>query len=180
MARYIVLLRGVNVGGNKRIKMAELRDALSAVGLEDPKTVVQSGNVVVDSNADTPALGDIVETTIESTFGFHSTVIVRTAEEFRRVIIDHPFTSEEIEDPRFAHVAFCRDGPDRDGFDALQEGHEGPEELKLVGRELYVYYPEGSGRSKLINSVIEKHLGTPTTSRNWNTVQKLAAILENE
>jgi uncharacterized protein (DUF1697 family) len=178
MARYIVLLRGINVGGNKRIKMAELRDALSVVGLEDSKTLLQSGNVVVDSNADTPALVDIVETTIESTFGFQSTVIVRTADEFRSLLADHPFTSGQIEDPRFAHVGFCRDEPDRDGFEALQEAHEGPEEMKLVRRELFVYYPEGSGRSKLTNSVIEKHLGTPTTSRNWNTVEKLAAILD--
>jgi uncharacterized protein (DUF1697 family) len=178
MARYIVLLRGINVGGNKRIKMAELRDALSVVGLEDSKTLLQSGNVVVDSNADTPALVDIVETTIESTFGFQSTVIARSAAEFRSLFAEHPFTSEQIEDPRFAHVGFCRDLPDRDGFDALQEGHEGPEEMKLVGRELFVYYPEGSGRSKLTNSVIEKHLGTRTTSRNWNTVEKLAAMLE--
>jgi uncharacterized protein (DUF1697 family) len=178
MATYIALLRGINVGGNKRIKMGDLRDALSAVGLENPQTLLQSGNVVVDSNADTPALVDIVETTIQSTFGFHSTVIVRTAAEYGSLLADHPFTNEQIEDPRFAHVGFCRDEPDRDGFDALQEAHEGPEEMKLVGRELYVYYPEGSGRSKLTNSVIERHLETPTTSRNWNTVEKIAAILE--
>jgi uncharacterized protein (DUF1697 family) len=178
MATYVVLLRGINVGGNKRIKMAELKDALSAVGLDNPQTLLQSGNVVIDSNADTPALVDIVETTIESTFGFQSTVIVRTADEFRSLLADHPFTSGQVEDPRFAHVGFCRDEPDRDGFEALQEAHEGPEEMKLVRRELFVYYPEGSGRSKLTNSVIEKHLGTPTTSRNWNTVEKLAAILD--
>lgn len=178
MATYVVFLRGVNVGGNKRIKMAELRDSLSAVGLEDPKTLLQSGNVVVDSNADAPALVDIVETTIQSTFGFQSTVIARTADEIRELLANHPFTDEQIEDGRFAHVGFCRDQPDRDGFEALQEAHEGPEEMRLVGRELFVYYPDGSGRSKLTNSVIEKHLATPTTSRNWNTVQKLAAILE--
>jgi uncharacterized protein (DUF1697 family) len=178
MATYVALLRGINVGGNRRIKMGDLRDALSAVGLDNPQTLLQSGNVVVDSNADAAAFVDIVETTIQSTFGFPSTVMVRTADKFRSVFAEHPFTSEQIEDPRFAHVGFCRDLPDRDGFDALQEGHEGPEEMKLVGRELFVYYPEGSGRSKLTNSVIEKHLGTRTTSRNWNTVEKLAAMLE--
>jgi uncharacterized protein (DUF1697 family) len=178
MTTYVVLLRGINLGKNKRIKMGDLRDALTAVGLENAQTLIQSGNVVVDSNADKAALVDIVETTIESTFGFRSTVIARTAAEFRSLLADHPFTSEQIEDSRFVHVEFCRDKPDRDGFDALQEGHEGPEELKLVGRELYVYYPEGSGRSKLTNSVFEKHLGTPTTSRNWNTIEKIAAILD--
>ena len=178
MATYVLLLRGINVGGNKRVKMAELKDALSAVGLDNPHTLLQSGNVVVDSNADTPALVDIVETTIESTFGFQSTVIARSAAEFRSLFAEHPFTSEQIEDPRFAHVGFCRDKPDRDGFEALQEAHVGPEEMKLIGRELFVYYPEGSGRSKLTNSVIEKHLGTPTTSRNWNTILKIAGILE--
>ncbi|MGF1618081.1 MAG: DUF1697 domain-containing protein [Acidimicrobiia bacterium] len=177
MPTYLVLLRGINVGGNKRIKMGDLRDALIAAGIEDPRTLLQTGNVVVESNADTAALVDIVETTIQSTFGFQSTVIVRTADEFREVVKNHPFSAEQIEDGRFAHVGFCRDEPDRDGFEALQEAHEGPEEIKLVGRELFVYYPDGSGRSKLTNSVIEKHLGTPTTSRNWNTVEKIGAAL---
>lgn len=177
MSTYVVLLRGINVGGNKRIKMGDLRNALTTAGIDDPRTILQSGNVVVESNADMAALVDIVETTIQSTFGFQSTVIVRTADEIRDLLADHPFTAEQIEDPRFAHVGFCRDQPDRDGFEALQEAHEGPEEMRLVGRELFVYYPEGSGRSKLTNSVIEKHLGTPTTSRNWNTVEKIGAML---
>lgn len=178
MTTYVVLLRGINVGGNKRMKMGDLRDALAAAGIDDPRTLLQSGNVVMESNADTAALIDIVETTIQSTFGFQSTVIVRTADEIRGLLADHPFTPEQIEDPRFAHVAFCRDQPDRDGFEALQEAHEGPEEMRLVGRELFVFYPDGSGRSKLTNSVIEKHLATPTTSRNWNTVEKIDAMLE--
>ena len=179
MSTYVVLLRGVNVGGNKRIKMFDLRSALTTAGIEDPRTLLQSGNVVVESNAGAAALVDIVETTIESTFGFQSTVIMRTADEIRGLLADHPFTAEHIEDGRFAHVGFCRDEPDRDGFEALQEAHEGSEELKLVGRELFVYYPDGSGRSKLTNSVIEKHLGTPTTSRNWNTVDKIGSMLDD-
>lgn len=177
MATHVVLLRGINVGGNKRIKMGDLRDALTASGIDEPRTLLQSGNVVVESNADISALVDIVETTIKSTFGFQSTVIVRTADEFRDILTNHPFTAEQIEDGRFAHVGFCREEPDRDGFEALQEAHEGPEETKLVGRELFVYYPDGSGRSKLTNSVIERHLATPTTSRNWNTVEKIGAAL---
>ncbi len=160
------------------MKMAQLRDALTAAGLQDPRTLLQSGNVVVESNADTSALVDIVEVTIQSTFAFHSTVIVRTAVELSGLLANHPFTVEQIEDGRFAHVGFCRDQPDSDGFDALQEAHEGSEEMTLVGRELFVYYPDGSGRSKLTNSMIEKHLATPTTSRNWNTVEKVNALLE--
>lgn len=178
MTTYVVFLRGINVGGNKRMKMGDLRNALTTAGIEDPRTLLQSGNVVVESNADTAALVDIVETTIQATFGFQSTVIVRTDDEIRGLLADHPFTPEQIEDPGLAHVGFCRDKPDRDGFEAMQEVHEGPEEMRLVGRELFVYYPEGSGRSKLTNSVIEKHLATPTTSRNWNTVLKIKAMLE--
>ncbi|CAN5807680.1 DUF1697 domain-containing protein [soil metagenome] len=178
MTTYVVLLRGINVGGNKRMKMGDLRDALTAVGLENPRTLLQSGNVVVESSAETSALVDIVETTIQSTFGFHSTVIARTADEFRETLANHPYTAEQIEDGRFAHVGFCRDEPDREGFESLQEAHEGSEEMTLVGRELFVYYPDGSGRSKLTNSVIEKYLATPTTSRNWNTFEKINAMLE--
>jgi uncharacterized protein (DUF1697 family) len=177
MTTYVALLRGINLGKNKRIKMGDLREALSAAGFDDPRTLLQSGNVVLESNADIAALVDIVETTIQSTFGFHSTVIVRTADEFRDHLTSHPFSAEQIEDGRFAHVGFCRDEPDRDGFAALQEANEGSEEMKLAGRELFVYYPDGSGRSKVTNSVIEKHLGTPTTCRNWNTVEKIKAML---
>ncbi len=179
MTAYVVLLRGINVGGNKRMKMGDLRDALTAAGIDDARTLLQSGNVVVDSNADTVALVDIVETTIQSTFGFQSTVIVRTADEFRELLADHPFTAEQIEDGRFAHVGFCRDEPDRDGFETLQDAHEGSAEARLVGREIFVYYPDGSGRSKLTNTVVEKHLATPITSRNWNTVEKIHALVDD-
>lgn len=160
------------------MKMGDLRDALTVAGLDDPRTLLQSGNVVVESNADTAALVDIVETTIQSTFGFHSTVIARTADEFRETLANHPFTAEQLDDGRFAHVGFCRDEPDSVGFESLQEAHEGPEEMTLVGRELFVYYPEGSGRSKLTNAVNERQLGTPATSRNWNTVEKINAMFE--
>lgn len=178
MTTYVVLLRGINVGGNKRMKMGDLRDALSAAGIDEPRTLLQSGNVVLESNADAAALVDIVETTIQSTFGFHTTVIVRTADEFQELLAHNPFSVEQLEDGRFAHVGFCRDEPDSEGFEALQEAHEGPEEAELVGREIFVYYPDGSGTSKLTNTVVEKHLATPTTSRNWNTVEKIGAMLD--
>ena len=177
MTTYIVFLRGINVGGSRRIKMADLRSALSKAGIADPRTLLQSGNLVFQSNGDERSVIDIVETTIETTFGFGTTAIVRTAAQMTQILEDHPFSASQVADSRFAHVGFCRGAPSRQGFSTLLELHEGPEELVLGDREVFVYYPEGSGRSKITNAALERHLETAVTSRNWNTLTKIAALL---
>lgn len=175
--RYVVLLRGINVGGNKRIKMADLRSALVRAGIDDPSTLLQSGNVVFNSNAPGGTITDIVEATIEGEFGFHCDVIVRTDQDLEAITTKHPFTGDQLTDPRMAHVVFLRGAPDRPGFDELRIANQGPEEMTLDGRELYIHYPDGSGSSRLTGKVIEKCLGTSGTARNWNTVLKIFDML---
>lgn len=177
MTRYAVLLRGINVGGNRRIKMADLKTALAGAGILDPTTLLQSGNVVLESNADASALTDIVETTIATAFGFHSDAIVRSSDEFEAVHSSHRFTSEQLEDPRMAHVMFFKDDISEEDYRELKASHEGPEEMTLVERELFIYYPDGSGRSNLTGKSIEKALDVAGTARNWNTVNKLREAL---
>jgi uncharacterized protein (DUF1697 family) len=178
MARYVGLLRGINVGGNKRIKMADLKTALSGAGILNPTTLLQSGNAVFSSNARTNAVVDIVETTIESAFGFHCDVIVRTSAEFDAVTSHHPFSAHQLDDPRMAHVMFFKSKPPGDKFDELRATHEGPEEMTLIEQELCLYYPDGSGRSRLSGSLIEKALGVSGTARNWNTVMRIDRALK--
>lgn len=178
MTTYVVLLRGINVGGHNRIKVADLKDVLTSAGLHKPVTLLQSGNIVVDSNASGEALSDIIETTIESSFGFHTTVILRIGDEFQSVVENHPFAAGQLEDPRMAHVMFLKSAPNRHGFDELCIAHEGPDEMMLAGSELFIYYPEGSGRSKLNAKAIEKFLDTTGTARNWNTVTKISEVLK--
>ncbi len=177
MTNYVVLLRGINVGGNRRIKMADLKAALAGSGITDPTTLLQSGNVVLESNADSSALTDIVETTIATGFGFHSDAIVRTSDEFEAVYSGHPFTPDQLDEPRMSHVMFFKTPPRSKSFDELRAGYDGPEEMTLKGRELFIYYPDGSGRSNLTGKSLEKALGVPGTARNWNTVLKILELL---
>ncbi|HEY5890079.1 MAG TPA: DUF1697 domain-containing protein [Acidimicrobiia bacterium] len=173
MTRYAVLLRGINVGGNRRIKMADLKSALTGAGIMNPTTLLQSGNVVLDSNADSSALTDIVETTIATGFGFHSDAIVRTSDEFGAVYTGHPFTPAQLDEPRLAHVMFFKSPPRSKGFDELRAGYDGPEEMTFTGRDLFIYYPDGSGRSNLSGKALERALDVPGTARNWNTVLRI-------
>lgn len=177
MTSYAAFLRGINVGGNRRIKMADLRAALGAAGLDGAQTLLQSGNVLLESNAGIGSLTDIVETTIQEAFGFAIHVIVRTDTEMRELTESAPFSESQLSDGRMAQVAFCKDEPDEDGYKELRSLHDGPEELSLIGRELFVFYPEGSGRSKLTYKRIESYLGAPATARNWNTVTKVVEQL---
>jgi uncharacterized protein (DUF1697 family) len=177
MTKYVVLLRGINVGGSHRIKMADLKSALDGAGINDPTTLLQSGNVVLESNADSSALTDIVETTIATGFGFHSDAIVRTSDQFEAVHSAHPFTPAQSDDPRMEHVMFFKKRPKNEGFDELRASYDGPEEMTLIGQELFIYYPDGSGRSNLTGKSLEKALGVPGTARNWNTVLKIRDAL---
>lgn len=153
--------------------MADLRTALARAGIENATTLLQSGNVLLKSNAGTDDLTDIVETTIETAFGFGSDVIVRMTSDIDTVVGDHPFSTDQLEDPRMAHVVFLRSEPETERYSDMQAAHEGPEELTLAGLDLYIHYPDGSGRSKLIGTSIEKALGVVGTARNWNTVLKI-------
>ncbi len=158
--------------------MADLKSALGGAGIIDPTTLLQSGNVVLESNADSSALTDIVETTIATGFGFHSDAIVRTSDEFEAMYSGHPFTPAQLDEPRMAHVMFFKDDVSDENYRELRANHEGPEEMTLIGQDLFIYYPDGSGRSRLSGKVIEKSLGVPGTARNWNTVEKIRGVLD--
>ena len=159
-AEHVALLRGVNVGGHRITSMAELREKFAAAGLTSVKTLGVSGNVVFGGKA----------TNLSELAG--TDVIVRSASQWRRVIETNPFENEAKSDPGRLLVMFLdrKPGP-------LFEW-PGPETMRLFDRELFIYYPNGAGRSKLTGALIEKRLGVRGTARNWNTVMKLAAMLE--
>ena len=163
MATHVALLRGINVGGHRIISMAELRAKFEAEGLRDVKTLAVSGNVVFTSKASKldQRLSDIAGTD----------VIVRTASEWRKVVESNPFPAEANDDPSHLLVMFLDRKP------AARFDWPGPEKWKASGRELFLYYPNGAGRSKLTGALIEKKLGVRGTARNWNTVLKIAAML---
>lgn len=170
---YISMLRGINVGGNKKIKMDALRGLYESLGMAGAQTLLQSGNVVFKSDlTDRPALIQQLEAGIEQRFGFHSTVLLRTLGEWRDVVSRNPLPADQA-DPSKLVVMFLSDSPTQDAVDALKKTYTGPETIQIAGKEAYLYYPDGQGRSKLTNGLIERKLDVSGTVRNWNTVTKL-------
>ena len=179
MPVYIALLRGINVGGHKRIKMADLRGLLESLGLDDVKTILQSGNVVFTSDESShDELIRTIEAGIVAHYGFESKIILRRIGAFRDVVSDNPYADKPDLDASKLLVTFLASAPDADAMTRLREAQKGDEQVELVGQELYIYYPDGMGRSKLSNVFIQKHLKLVSTGRNWKTTNKLLALAE--
>jgi uncharacterized protein (DUF1697 family) len=178
MAVIVSLLRGVNIGGHHKIKMDALRALYQSLGLRDPQTYVQSGNVVFKSaQRNLDLVAKRIEEGIERRFGFRPSVFVRTPSELRDVIARNPFATRRGLEPRKLAVTFLATDAGKEVRDRVLAIQTDPEELWFLDRELYIYFPNGMGRSKL-PALLERTLKTPGTSRNWNTVTKLLEIAE--
>ncbi len=173
MKTLIVLLRGINVGGHKRLKMAQLKSICDSVGLANVETYLQSGNVVCDTS-DAPAhVATRVEEALRDSAALDVRVIVRTPADLSRAIEQNPFGDAARTDPNRVLVTFLERRPAAQAAAAFLERHSGPELVDLRGSELYIRYPNGAGTSKLTHNVIERALGVTGTARNWNTVSAL-------
>jgi len=163
--------------------MDALREMCASLDLDGAQTYIQSGNIVFRSpQRKLGAVAACLEQEIQSLFGFHSDAILRTSEEMRSVIAANPFAGRTDVASNRLLVTFLRDDPPAEGRNkvlALVDRVRGPEELHLSGRELFIYFPDGMGRSKLPVQAIEKQMGTPGTARNWNTVVKLLEMAES-
>lgn len=173
----IAMLRGVNLGSHNRMKMDELRGLCESLKLENPQTCVQSGNVVFRTRAVT-SLAEKLESGIERKFGFRPAVILRSTPELRDVIAKNPFAKRRGIDPSRLLVTFLATHPAAEAIEKVLTIKTEPEELKIVGREFYMYFPNGMARPKVSWVNIEKALKTHGTGRNWNTVTKLLEIAE--
>ena len=170
------LLRGVNVGGRQTVAMADLRAFLAELGLEEAATLLQSGNVVFRSQGRTgPELERLLEQEARARLGLAPPFFVRSAAEWAGLVDANPFPGEAREDPAHLAVVALKEAPPAGSGAALQAAIRGPERLEIRGRQAYVVYPDGIGRSKVTTAFLEKGLGT-CTARNWNTVLKLARM----
>jgi uncharacterized protein (DUF1697 family) len=173
----VALLRGINVGGRARLSMAELRSTLTDRGFADVQTYLQSGNVVLESgNRPLTALGAEIESAISETFGLGVRVILRVRKDLVAVTRAHPFLDREADSSRI-HVVFLETVPDADRVAKLEPDRSPPDQFEVIGREIYLRYPNGQGRSKLGLDYFERVLGIAGTARNWNTVSKLLEML---
>jgi uncharacterized protein (DUF1697 family) len=174
MTVIISMLRAVNLGPRNRIKMEALRALYESLELEQPQTYVQSGNVAFKARErNLVRLASKIESGIERSFGFHSDVILRTCSELRSVVARNPFAARDGIDPSKLLVHFLVRDSGPEARDAVLKINADPEELRIDGRELYIYYPNGMARPKLSLALVEKTLKVPGTGRNWNSVSKL-------
>ena len=179
MAVIVSMLRGVNVGGHHMLKMDALRALYESLGLREPQTYVQSGNVIFRTEErDLVRLTKRLENAIEQSFGFRPEIVIRTFSELKDVIAKNPFATRRSIDPSKLLVTFLASNPGPEVRDQLLKIKSAPEELWIDGREIYIYFPNGMARSKLSWPVIEKTLKKSGTGRNWNTVKKLLEIAE--
>jgi len=177
MTTIISMLRGVNVGGHNQIKMDALRALYESLGLKNPQTYVQSGNVVFRTkDRDLVQLSQRIEKAIQQKFGFRPGVILRTSSELNDVIAKNPFAKRRGIEPGKLLVVFFDEEPGQDDCALLQRTKAEGEEVKAMGREFYLYFPNGAGRSKLFAAIGK--LKKTGTSRNWNTATKLLEMAE--
>lgn len=180
MTRYVALLRGVNVGGHRKIAMADLRGLLSGLGHADVSTYLQSGNALFASarrGRDKLALE--IERAITRELGLTVRCLVRSQADLRRVVAGNPLAATAT-DPARLLVTFLSDEPDPALLRALDPSAFAPDEFRASEREIYVWYPEGVRNTKLTHAFFEKRLrrgGLVATSRNWNTVTKLLDLM---
>lgn len=173
--RQASLLRGVNVGGHNRVAMTSLRALYEGLGCTGVETYVQSGNVVFSSPLDPDRIGFDVEGAIRREFGLEIRVLGRTHRELERIVAADAFAGA---DPASRHVVFLSEALPPETADALRDAASGREEVVVAGREVHLHLPDGMGRTKLSQALIERRLRVIATARNWRTVTRLRDLTE--
>src|SRR5579883_206012 len=175
----VAMLRGVNVGGNNKVRMADLKGLCESLGFADIETYVQSGNAVFRApSGESAGISARLEEAIERRLGFRSAVVVRSAAELRSTEARNPFAEREGLERAKLLVHFLARDPEPDSRAKLESLPPAPEEWRLEGRELYIYFPNGMARPKLSMPKVERALAVPGTGRNWNTVHRLLEMAE--
>jgi uncharacterized protein (DUF1697 family) len=174
MSSFVSLLRGINVGGQKKIHMESLRHVYETLGYTHVRTYVQSGNVVFESSGYTPSeLVKQIEEQIEKTLGFNVPVFIRQADELQDILTRNPFLYDRNEDPSKLHVTFLYQPASKSDRENISAPRDIADEFTLGESVIYLYCPNGYGKTKLTNGFFERKLGISVTTRNWNTVNAL-------
>jgi uncharacterized protein (DUF1697 family) len=176
--KYLALLRGINVAGQKRVPMADLKKVFESLKFKNVETYIQSGNVVFEYHEwETKPMVTAIEKAIHSKFGFEVPVVIRTEKDWPKILKSNPYPAEAKKEPKFLHVYLLADTPKEPKLAELKKYCEAGEKFELKGREFYVVYTAGAGKSKFVLSTIEKKLGVTGTARNWLTMLELNEML---
>lgn len=179
MTTYISILRGINVSGQKLIKMDALRKSYENLGFCNVTTYLQSGNVIFSANNAKPnELAQTITRQIERDFGFDVPVIVLTIDNLKQIIDNNPFLKDSDKDTTFLHVTFLSSKPQKFDFKTIEEKKLSGEEISFADNAVYLYCPNGYGKTKLNNSFLENKLKVGATTRNWKTTTELLKIAQ--
>ena len=174
MPVYVSLLRGINIGSNKRVKMALLQKSFQAMGFERVKTYIQSGNVIFSGRkVSTAALSRKIEAKILQDFGFSVAVISRTQDEMEKTIQNNPFLKKSGIDLEKLHVVFLSEAPELAALQKMLALVSAPDLAHCVGNEIYFYLPNGVSQSSFWKAPWERALVVVPTMRNWKTVNSV-------
>ena len=175
MPTYVALLRGINLGSHNKVPMPALRTLIEDLGYEDVTTYIQSGNVVLSTKESATKVGTAIRKAIAKKFGIDVAVVVRTHQQMKKVVDANPF-AKKAKDAGHLHVVFLADKPAAANIKALTSADWGADEVAVKGTEAYLHLPNGYGRAKLNNMLVEKKLGVAGTARNWRTTAKLLEL----
>jgi len=182
MQIYICFLRGVNMAGHNKIRMTDLVAVFKKTGFSDAETFIQSGNVVFTGTGGNPAeeLASKIESSIRAGFGFEIAAMIRTPDEIRKIIAFNPYLPEKKFDPSKSAVIFLDQKPGEEGLEKMRAINYPPDRFEIIGREIYIYCPDGFGRTKLYTNFFENKMKVAGTARNWNTINTILGIAEKK
>jgi uncharacterized protein (DUF1697 family) len=177
MKKFIALLRGINVSGQKKIKMSDLKLLFGKIGFQNVETYIQSGNVIFSSKEKSvKKLESNISSGIKSKYGFDVRVFVIRPDEIEYVLRDNPFIKKKKAIEKL-YVTFLTDKPNSENIKMLGTKDFSPEEYIIDGKFIYLFYPNGAGKAKLNNNLLESKLRLPATTRNWNTIKALSELV---
>ena len=177
MGRFVALLRGINVGGNRKVPMAELRALAEELGWTEPRTYIQSGNLVFGARGKAAGLAERLESGLEERFGFAVPVVVRDERAWRALVKASPWPALTGKDPAHVLAGLAKDSIRRTAAAELAERAQGAERVALAGGVLWIHYAAGIARSKLTPALLDRCAGSSVTARNWTTVLELESLL---
>ncbi|MEN8250176.1 MAG: DUF1697 domain-containing protein [Bacteroidota bacterium] len=178
MITYVALLRGINVSGQKKILMVDLRDLHEKLGFNNVRSYIQSGNIIFNYNGDISSseLSHLIEEAIARRFYFSVPVIIRTAHEIEQLIKTNPFKKEAKTDPNLVLFTLLKNAPQPNELSRFDDIDYSPDRFELHGNAIFLHCPNGYGKSKLTNNYFEKMLKTNATTRNWKTLTRILEL----
>jgi len=180
MKKFIALLRGINVSGQKKIKMSDLKLLIEDIGFHDVETYIQSGNVIFTSKERwNEKLKSKISSGIKRKFGFDVQIIILTPKEIESTIKNNPFIKKKKEIEKL-YVTFLSDTPTKENVQKLNSTDYSPEEYLIDGNLIYLFLPNGAGKAKLSNNLFEHKLKVTGTTRNWKTITALSELARHQ